>query len=219
VIKRVRKAWKGKSLYLLACAFITYQSATAACSSFSLFETADAVKASSTASDEIKGRSCMWAGAATAESGGSTCAHNSNNFGVLQLSRQNIESVGLSPEQYMSESLQDQIDDWARAGAARNNSSRGFKLIDRYIGNSLRFGKSMEGSLAACSQFGPTICNNDIDIVEGGKPLPKKDGASAIRCKDKTCGHGTANQDGNGHTIVSWGLAIQQKIVDAECSE
>jgi hypothetical protein len=207
-----------KYVYLFAALLFTGQPVMA-CKSYSLFEIAEAVKTSGEATSDIKSRSCMWAGAATAESRGNTCAHNSNNFGILQLSRENIENVGLSPQDYMNESLQQQIDDWVLAGTANNNSSKGFKEIDRAITNSLQFGKSMEGSLAACSQFGPTICDNDIAIIGAGRPLPKKDGVSAIRCKEKTCGHGTANQDGNGQTIVSWGLAIQEKIVDSECSE
>jgi hypothetical protein len=127
--------------------------------------------------------------------------------------------LGLSADEYMSEALQDQIDGWAQAGAAENNATPGFKLIDRDISRSLEFGKSMEGSLAACSQFGGCVCNNDIKIIEDGKPLPKKGGATGIRCTNNSCNNCTANQDGNGHTIVSWGLVIQGKIIDAECAE
>jgi len=81
----------------------------------------------------------------------------------------------------------------------------------------LRFGHVMDGVLAACSQFGWAICNNDIDLIESGKPLPLRAGSGAIPCKDSSCGHGSANQDGNGQTIVSWGLAIEQEIHESQC--
>jgi len=188
------------------------------CPQHSLFEIAAAIKSSKGAPDPVKTRSCMWGAAARKESaGGRLCAHNNNNFGVLQLSRQNIANLRLTPAQYMAESLQNQIDDWVAAGAAQNNQSPGYKRIDSNINSTLRFGHVMDGVLAACSQFGWAICNNDIDLIESGKPLPLRGGSGAIPCKDSSCGHGSANQDGNGQTIVSWGLAIEQEIHESQC--
>ncbi|HTV45810.1 MAG TPA: hypothetical protein VMF05_10870 [Stellaceae bacterium] len=187
------------------------------CPTHGLLQIAAAIKASSVAASAIKSRSCMWAAAARMESGGGRlCAHNSNNFGVLQLSRENIVRLGLTPAQYMAASLQDQIDGWAMT-AADNNHSRGYKEIDQDIADTLRFGYVMDGVLAACSQFGPTICNHDMDLIEHGIALPLRGGNGAIPCKDWSCAHGTANQDGNGQTIVSWGLVIEGEIHNSQC--
>ena len=93
---------------------------------------------------------------------------------------------GLTPKEYMAQSLQEQIDGWALAGASQNNASSGYKLIDQDIGKSLKFGQTMEGSLAACSQFGAVICNNDIKLIENDEAVPKKGGANAIRCMDSS---------------------------------
>ncbi len=188
------------------------------CLPHSLFEIATAVRSSKDAPNSVKNHSCMWGGAALAESGGGhLCAHNSNNFGILQLSRQNIERLGLTPAEYMAEPLQEQIDDWALVGAAQNNQSRGYKRIDSNIGSTLRFGHVMDGVLAACSQFGPAICNNDIDLIETGKPLPVRGSSGAVRCKAASCPPRTVNQDGNGQTIVSWGLVIEGEIHNSQC--
>lgn len=89
--------------------------------------------------------------------------------------------------------------------------------LTRRITITLRFGHVMDGVLAACSQFGPVICNNNITSIEDGRALPIRGGAGAIPCKEATCGHGTANQDGNGETIISWGLAIQKEIYMSRC--
>lgn len=190
----------------------------ASCPTHSLLEIAAAVKASKNAPTSAKSRSCMWGGAAQAElSGGRLCAHNSNNFGVLQLSRQNLERLGITPAEYMAESLQEQIDVWAQAGAAQNNQSRGYKKIDRNIDSTLRFGHVMDGVLAACSQFGPAVCNNDIDLIENGKSLPLRGGGGGIPCKTASCPPDTVNQDGNGQTIISWGLVIEGEIHNSRC--
>jgi hypothetical protein len=205
-----------------ACALsldVTCIGIATACPGYGLFQVSDAVKNATPAPASVKARSCMWGGAAIEESGGSLCAHNSNNYGVLQLSRANIASLGLTPQQYMSETLQEQVDGWAIAGATNNNASIGFQLIDGDIGKTLKFGQVMEGILAACSQFGPVVCNNDIKLIESGKALPLQPLGSpgAIRCKTANCNNGTANQDGNGHTIHSWGLNIQVKINESQC--
>src|SRR4051812_21400340 len=47
-------------------------------------EIAAAIKSSGVAPQAVKDRSCMWGGAARAESSGNLCAHNSSNFGILQ---------------------------------------------------------------------------------------------------------------------------------------
>ena len=87
----------------------------------------------------------------------------------------------------MAESLQQQIDDWALAGAAQNNQSLGYKRIDNNIGSTLRFGHVMDGVLGACSQFGPAICNNDIDLIETGRALPLRGGSDGVPCKATSC--------------------------------
>ncbi|HEY6519842.1 MAG TPA: hypothetical protein VIZ19_10760, partial [Roseiarcus sp.] len=58
---------------------------------------------------------------------------------------------------------------------------------DTKISSTVRFGHVMDGPLAACSQFGPVICNNDIRIVEAGDPLPIKNGTGSIPCRDSRC--------------------------------
>lgn len=160
----------------------------------------------------------MWGGAALKESGGGNlCACNANNFGILQLSRQNIEDAGLTADEYLLLPLKDQVMYWASAGAYLNNSSTGYKQIDAKIASTLHFGHVMDDPLAACSQFGPVVCNNDVKIIEAGDPLPIKNGTGAIPCRDSHCNGGTANQDGSGETIVSWGLQIQSAIYESRC--
>lgn len=187
------------------------------CPTHTLSEIANAVRSSARSPQSVISRSCMWGGAAIKESSGRLCAQNGNNFGVLQLSRQNIARLGLTPEQYKAQSLQEQVDGWALAGAADNNQSSGYRRINSNIESTVRFGHVMDGVLAACSQFGPVICNNDIALIDQGQALPLAGGAGAIPCKEFTCGHGTGNQDGNGETIVSWGLRIQREIYDFQC--
>ena len=133
---------------------------------------AAAIKAATIVSASITGRSCMWGRAALGESGGNLCNCNNNNFGVLQLNKQNIAKLGLTPEQYILLPLQGQVDEWAIADAAANNASKGYTLIDKDITLTVHFGHAMDGPLAACSQFGPTVFNNDINILESGKALP-----------------------------------------------
>jgi hypothetical protein len=186
---------------------------------YNVAQIAASIKTATGASASITSRSCMWGGTAVKESGGNLCACNSNNFGVLQLSRQNIAKLGLTPEEYMLSTLQKQIDGWALAEATANNAAIGYALIDRDISTTVHFGHVMDGPLAACSQFGPAICNNDIKILESGRALPITPTDGAIRCKDSTCQNGTANQDGNGQTIVSWGSEIQTAIYASRCTD
>jgi hypothetical protein len=203
---------------MMLCASSATASFAQGCLRVSLSEVASAVKQSRSASADVRSRSCMWAGAAMRESGGSLCSHNSNNFGILQLSRANVERLGLTPEQYMNQSLQEQVDGWALA-ANTNNGSRGYIAINGKITQTLHLGHVMDGVLAACSQFGDAICNNDIDLIEAGRPLPIPGSSDAIPCRESTCGGGTANQDGNGQTIISWGLVIQREIHQSRCVE
>jgi hypothetical protein len=185
---------------------------------YSVADIANAIKTTGGIPSSITSRSCMWGGAALMESGGGNlCACNANNFGILQLSRQNIENVGLTTDEYLLLPLNDQVMYWASAGAYLNNSSTGYKSIDAKISSTLHFGHVMDGPLAACSQFGAVVCNNDVSIIESGDPLPIRNGMGAIRCRDSRCNGGTANQDGSGETIVSWGLRIQSAIYESRC--
>jgi hypothetical protein len=48
--------------------------------------------------------------------------------------------------------------------------------------------------------------------------VPVKNGPGAIRCSDASaCNGGTANQDGNGESIISWGLVIERNIAESQC--
>ena len=99
--------------------------AFAQCASYSSAEIAAAINNSSTASSALKSTSCTWGGAGKSESGGGTCASNGSNFGVLQLSSQNLAAAGYTPAQYLALPLQQQVDIWAsqagNSGAASGN--------------------------------------------------------------------------------------------------
>src|SRR5579863_10222243 len=99
--------------------------ALAQCASYSSAEIATAIENSSTASSALKVTACTWGGAGKSESGGGTCASNGSNFGVLQLSSQNLAAAGYTPAQYLALPLQQQVDIWAsqagNSGAASGN--------------------------------------------------------------------------------------------------
>lgn len=183
-------------LFAVVCSFGSLH-AQQPCPDYNAAEIASAVKSSQTAPSSVKERACMWGGAALAESDGSLCKTNGRNFGVFQLSAENVARLGYrSPAEYMAQSLQQQIDGWAAVGAFENNQSHGYRIIDSKIAKVLRLGHVLDGVLAACSQFGPVVCNNDMQLIESGIALPPADSQNAIRCKESSCDHGRANQSG-----------------------
>lgn len=209
-----------RRISLVGVALAGIASTAFACQTYSPAQIADAVRNSSTASQDLKDSACTWGGAAAAESGGNTCAHNARNFGVLQLSLENLRRAGISPSDYMNLSLQQQVDVWAQYGAKDNNSSSGFKSIQAVNGGTLPGGRTAtDGLAAACSQFGGAICKNDLNYMAShGGQCPEKGNGDQIVATGSTLANGTANADGKGQTICSWGSVIQSKINASGCN-
>lgn len=202
----------------LACLLVVLPLATttvyAACQRYSLSQIADAVRKSSNSSDTMKSNSCMWGGAAMAESGGNGCADNGNNYGVLQLTRSNLPS-GVTPEAYKNMSLQQQVDIWAQYGGPEKQGS-GYNYLTSNMGNSVNGVPITQGMLAACSQFGGLICAKNVAYLQQtGRCQSPGDGG--VRATNATLRNRTANMDGNNQSICTWGKAIQQKIAASGC--
>ena len=181
-----------------------------ACSQHSASEIAEAIRNSPNTNTVMQSTSCIWGGAAIAESGGNTCASNGNNFGVLQLTRGNLPD-GMSPSEYMALSLQDQVNVWAEQTTA--NFGPGYQALAaaRASGGSIGGVQISEGMLAACYQFGPVICNNNVRALQNGQPCSGA-GIRATGGRNGTLANGTATLDGNGHSVCSWGKAINNQI-------
>jgi hypothetical protein len=180
-------------------------------------DVADMIDKSPNANDALKGASCDFGGAAMAESGGNSCASNGNNFGVLQLTKDNLPA-GMTPEEYLALSSQEQVDIWAQQVGV-SNASGGYGTLSDTLNNAGTIGGATPtaGMLAGCFQFGPLICQNDIDYMNanGGQcPSESSEGVKATKGKNGTLADGTANLDGNGHSICSWGKNIQLAIND-----
>jgi hypothetical protein len=190
-----------------ACLVIASTTAAIACQTYSASEIAEAIRNSPNTNSAMKNTSCIWGGAGKAESGGSQCASNGNNFGVLQLTRSNLPP-GMSPQEYMNLSLQQQVNVWAQQTTA--NFGSGYQDLEaaNASGGSIGGVKITDGVLAACYQFGPVICNNNTRALQNGQAC----GGPGIRATRSTLRNGTATLDGNGHSICSWGKAINNKI-------
>lgn len=184
--------------------------AFAQCASYSSAEIAAAINNSSTASSELKSTSCTWGGAGKSESGGGTCASNGGNFGVLQLSSQNLAAAGYTPAQYLALPLQQQVDIWATQAGNSGAASGNVATISNAAatGGSIGSTPATQGMAAACVQFGAVICQNDLAALNAGQPCG---GANPVRAS-YSVPSSTWTEDGNGQSICSWGANIQNNI-------
>lgn len=181
-----------------------------ACTQNSASEIADAIRNSPNANGAMQSSSCMWGGAGAAESGGNTCASNGNNFGVLQLTKGNLPP-GMTSSDYLALSLQEQVDIWAQQ--TTGNFGSGYQALAAAQASSGSIGgvQVTEGMLAACYQFGPVICDNNVRSLQNGGTCAGA-GIRATGGSNGTLANGTATLDGNGHSVCSWGKAINNKI-------
>jgi hypothetical protein len=190
---------------------------------YSASDVAQAIQNSPNANNTLKTNSCNFGGAARSESGGNLCSQNTGNSGILQLNNRSIQAANLTPGEYMNLPLQRQVDIWAQQVGNGNTSSTGYQAISSAIsgGGSIGGVKATPGMAAACFQFGPVICNNDVASLQSGGSCE----GSGIRCTNSSCNGGTASLDGNGQSICSWGNNIQSNInkaaagcTNADCS-
>jgi hypothetical protein len=180
---------------------------------YSVVEVAAAIKISSTATQILRDAACDFGAAAQAESGGSTCAYNSKNFGILQLDIDNFP-YGLTSDDYLNLPLQEQVDVWA-SQVGSSNAGRTYQMLALFKANGQTVGGTAvtSGMLAACFQFGPSICKNDVAFMQsrGGQcPTPSNGGVNINDLPRKR--QSEASLDGHGFSICSWGGPIQAKI-------
>lgn len=202
---------------ILACilAFGVAPSGANACATHSVAQVADAIKNSSYGDQTLKSTACTWGGAAVAESGGNSCSSNGNNFGVLQLTRSNLPA-GMSPQAYMSLPLQQQVDIWIKqAGPTKQGAS--FDFLNSNIGSSVGGQTITPGMAAACTQFGALICGKNLAALRATGSCQTM-GNGGVRATGATLRDRTANLDGNGQSICSWGKVIQAKIDKSGCT-
>jgi hypothetical protein len=175
---------------------------------YSATEIAQALNNSPYANQSLKKAACNFGAAAQSESGGNSCASNGSNFGVLQLNAANLG--GMTPNAYLNAPLQTQVDQWAKSVGNENTASYGYQQITEAVnsGGSLGTTLATPGMAAACFQFGPSICNNDVRALQGGGSC----NGNGVRCINSSCQGGTASLDGNGQSICSWGSSIQNNI-------
>jgi len=180
---------------------------------------AAAIAASPVANAALKRSAFMWGGAAKSESGGNVCASNGYNFGVLQLHRGNLPR-GITPAAYLAQPLQQQVDAWAAQVGNLSALAAGFQALEQAQATGAPIGATpvTPGMLAACLQFGPTICYNDVVALRSGQPCG---GARPVNINWTGRHPGNATTDGNGQTICSWGGAIATNIETAatECQK
>jgi hypothetical protein len=179
--------------------------------SYSAQDIAAAVAASPSASATLKDAAEVWGAAGKSESGGNLCASNGDNFGVLQISRGNLPRR-ITPRAYLAASLQRQVDIWADRVGNVNAQSEGYVLLAAAAaaGGSIGRVPITRGILAACVQFGPTICYNDVAALRNGQPCG---GARPVNINAVWRNPASATLDGNGQTICSWGgVAIEAAL-------
>jgi len=176
---------------------------------YSAADVANAIRNSPYANSTLKDAACDFGGAAQSESGGNLCSDNGNNYGILQLTRGNLPS-GMTHEEYKNLPLQQQIDIWAKQ-VGNSNASGAYKALEGYNGQTLDGVPITSGTLAACFQFGPLICKNDLAFIQANGACPSQ-GNGGVRATRGTLSDGTANLDGNYQSICSWGKNIQGNI-------
>jgi hypothetical protein len=180
----------------------------------SAVQIAQAIQDSPNANQALKTNSCNFGGAGMAESSGNTCASNGSNFGVLQLTSGNLPP-GVTPDQYLNMPLQQQVDIWARQ-VGNSNTSGAYQTLQS--SSSIGGTPVTAGMSAACFQFGPVICRNDVAFMQannGACPAASSGGVLATSGARGSLNSGTANLDGNGQSICSWGGPIQNQINQA----
>lgn len=187
-----------------------------ASTNYSPEEVSQAITDSPNSPESLKSKSCVLGGISNGESGGNKCEYNGGNTGVLQLNNAAIRAAGYTPEEYANLSLQEQVDIWA-SSVGSSNISGGFTTIATTIDNGGDFGGTTPttGMLAACFQFGPAICKNDINYMKnngGACPTASSGGINYNDASPKS----SANLDGNNQSICSWGKTNQASI-DKAC--
>ena len=209
-----RVARTGASLVALLIAIC---SPSSACQTYTAAQVAAAIQNSPNASSALKASACTFGGASSAESGGNTCASNGANFGVLQLSTANVTSAGYpNTQDYLNATLQQQVDAWVQTAGGANQGAA-YNTINSSIGQSINGVSMTQGMAAACVQFGGGICQRDLAAIQAGGACPT-DANGGIRATKATLANGTANLDGNGQSICSWGQVIQQRIASSGCA-
>jgi hypothetical protein len=197
---------------ILASSLFVTLGAALACETLTASQVAQDIQNSSTANQALKSSSCTFGGAAMAESSGNSCASNGNNFGVLQLTRSSLAGSGYTPEQYLALPPQQQIDIWAQQ-VGNSNTSGGYQTL---VNNASIGGTpTTAGMQAACFQFGPGICRNDIAFMQVNNGQCPTAAGGGVVATGSTLRSGSANLDGNGQSICSWGQSIQQQINQA----
>ena len=188
-----------------------------ACESYSAAEISSAIQSCDAANDTLKNNSCNFGAAAISESGGNTCASNGSNYGVLQLSRSNLNGTGLTPAQYLNIPMQDQVCMWAQS-VGNSNTTGAYQTL----ANNASIGGSTvtSGMLMACFQFGGAICHNDVAFMQSNGGACPSMANGGIIAMGATLANGTANLDGNRQSICTWGGNIQNNInqTAASCS-
>jgi len=180
---------------------------------YSEVEVAAAITHSTTAGLTLRAAACDFGAAAQVESGGNTCDTNGSNFGILQLNFENLP-YGMTAEQYLDLSLQEQVDVWAlQVGNANSHGGYEILVAARASGGNVGGAVVTSGMLAACFQFGPGICNNDVKFMEahGGQCPARDNGGININTLPRHRWR-EANLDGNSQRICSWGAVIQHNI-------
>jgi hypothetical protein len=179
---------------------------------YSGVEVAAAITNSTTAGPLLHAAACDFGAAAQAESGGNTCSTNGSNFGILQLSSTNLP-YDITAEQYLALSLQEQVDVWAlQVGNANSRGGYEILFVARASGD-VGGAVATSGMLAACFQFGPAICSNDVEFMKahGGQCPAQDNGGININSLPRHRWR-EANLDGNAQSICSWGAVIQHNI-------
>jgi len=180
---------------------------------FEAGEIAAAIARSPEANPVLRRGAYIWGGAGKSESGGNLCASNGYNFGVLQLNVMNLPR-GTTPSAYMEETLQQQVDTWAAQVGDLSVLTPGYQALDQAMSNDQPIGDMpvTSGMMAACLQFGPSICANDVAALRNGQPCG---GAHPININWTLRHPGSATTDGNGQTICSWGGVMKANIETA----
>ena len=181
-------------------------------------QVSQAVQYSPNANQALKDNACGFGGLAQGESnGGNTCAANSGNTGVLQLNNAAIRAAGYTPEEYANLTLQQQVDIWA-ASVGNSNTSGSYTTLSDAIANGTTIGgiTPTTGMLAACFQFGQTICTNDVASLQYNGACTSKATGTRYYSGDTS---GLADLDSAGQSICSWGAANQKKIDQASCTK
>ena len=182
-----------------------------------------AIQNSPYANSALKAQACAFGGASQPESGGNSCDANPGNTGVLQLNNKSIAAAGYTPQQYGSLPLQQQVNIWAQQ-VGNGNTSGAYGTLTNSLGSSINGVPITQGTLAACFQFGPVICKNDLATIQANGSCPAKGSgctaspAGANRGNGTFCGASSAQLDDNGLSICTYAPKIQKQMSAANSS-